>query len=103
MGDFMAALSQQLFKDNLNGEFKVDLEKNCSLVLQLTQVSAKKDQGPYESYTVEFTGPKEAPLNQGMYDLSNKSLGKHTIFLVPVGERKEGIEYEAVFSYKKES
>lgn len=97
----MAALSQQLFKANLSGEFKVKLENDGDLALQLTQVSAKKDQGPYESYTVEFTGPKEAPLNQGMYELSNKSLGKHTIFLVPVGEKKEGIEYEAVFSYEK--
>lgn len=99
----MAALSRQLFKANLNGEFKVKLENDCNLVLQLTQVSAKKDQGPYEAYTVEFTGPKEPPINQGMYELSNKALGKHTIFLVPVGERKEGIEYEAVFSYKKGS
>lgn len=98
----MPELSHALFCENLNSEFHIVSESGNPTPLHLVHVSKIKDLGPYESYSVEFTGPSIPYLRQRTYELTHIGLGAHFVFLVPVGKTDNRYEYEAVFSRKKD-
>jgi hypothetical protein len=45
-----------------------------------------------------FRGPAEPLLPQRIYRLAHPEVGTHDIFLVPIGRKPEGVEYEAIFT-----
>ena len=49
-------------------------------------------------FALIFRGPNDPVLNQGTYAVNHAELGEHSLFLVPVGPGKEGMQYQAVFS-----
>lgn len=97
----MKKFSQDSFKKALNSRFTLRLKEGGDITLELVHVSDIKDQGRFESYAIEFIGPKEKFLEQSTYELTHDVLGTHAIFLVPVGEQERGFEYEAIFSHEK--
>ncbi|MBU1169972.1 MAG: hypothetical protein KKD44_10460 [Proteobacteria bacterium] len=99
----MSNFSHASLKKHLNSEFQVIDEPGERRVLNLIRVSDIKNRGTYESYSIEFIGPKDRFLKQRIYELSHNSLGTHSVFLVPVGEGDKGYQYEAVFSRKTDS
>ncbi len=86
------------FYEVLNSEFKLAPDAGETLTLVLKEVSEIKKSGSYESFSIEFHGPKDALLKQGTYELTHDTLGTKTIFMVPVGEGDDRYEYQAVFS-----
>ena len=49
-------------------------------------------------FALEFRGPMEPVLNQGMFPVVHPELGDLAIFMVPVGPDDQGMRYEAVFN-----
>jgi len=50
------------------------------------------------AFSLRFVGPAQPLLSQGTYRLDNPALGSLDIFLVPLGPKDGGIQYEAVFT-----
>jgi len=51
-----------------------------------------------QPFSIYFTGPRDVMIKQGMYPLRHEQLGEMLIFIVPVGQATDGLEYEAVFT-----
>ena len=51
-----------------------------------------------EPFSLIFRGPAGVFLPQKIYTLSNESTEPIQIFLVPVGQDKDGFQYEALFN-----
>jgi hypothetical protein len=52
-----------------------------------------------EPFALEFAGPAQPQLEQGIYRLEHETLGSMEIFLVPIGfDPAGGVRYEAVFN-----
>ena len=62
---------------------------------RLGQTSANADRAPF---ALLFRGPKDPPLNQGMFEFRHPELGTLPLFLVPIGPDAEGLCYEVVFN-----
>lgn len=69
--------------------------------LELEEVSQLKEMPGQQSFSLFFLGPEEGMLPQHIYHLRHAELGKMDLFLVPVGRRENGIEYQAVFNLLK--
>jgi hypothetical protein len=68
------------------------------LVLMLDEVSPRAVSGTWESFSLVFRGPADAPLAQGTYGLEDAELGALELFLVPIGRDARGFRYEAAFT-----
>jgi hypothetical protein len=51
-----------------------------------------------ERFSIVFRGPRERLLQQGTYEMQHDHLGAFELFLVPVGQDRDGVYYEAVFN-----
>jgi hypothetical protein len=51
-----------------------------------------------QPFGLVFRGPAEPLLPQSIYRLAHPRLGSHDLFLVPIGRKPEGVEYEAIFT-----
>lgn len=51
-----------------------------------------------QPFGLVFRGPGEPLLPQRIYRLAHPEVGSHDIFLVPIGRKPEGVEYEAIFT-----
>lgn len=67
--------------------------------LLLEQATESPARSGYVQFALLFTAPAAQPLVQATFLLTHDTLGETPVFLVPVGQRGELIEYEAVFSY----
>lgn len=85
------------FAGQLNTKFRV-AEAAEPLELELIEVSRPKTGGGQDFFSLVFLGDKDKFLPQKIYDLEHETLGRGTIFLVPVGADETGIRYEAVFN-----
>ncbi len=70
--------------------------------LVLTECSERVTFGDFESFTLTFTGGPDAPTEQATYDLTLDGHEPLAVFLVPVGARDSGIDFNAVFNQRKE-
>ncbi len=50
------------------------------------------------SFSLEFTGPADRPLEQGSYMFRHESMGEFTLFIVPVAQESGLRWYQVVFS-----
>lgn len=89
------------FKAMLNQKFQVKHNDN-SVEMTLTEVSDKKNCGGFCSFSVILCGDKNTRLEQNNYQVTHNELGEMNLLIVPVGENKKSIEYQAVFSQKQE-
>ena len=69
--------------------------------MEVTQVKDRGSNEMVEQFSVVFKGALDAPLQQGLYQLQNETLGKVNWMLVPVGRDMDGNLYEAVFNLLK--
>jgi hypothetical protein len=51
-----------------------------------------------EPFSLLFHGPGDVRLPQRIYRLEHRALGSREVFLVPVGVRDGGYDYEAIFA-----
>jgi hypothetical protein len=88
LADFQAMLDQTFCARSEDAEFDTDL-------IEVKALTANEQQ---ENFSLLFRAPEDAPIKQGIHELS-KGDGTHlSIFLVPVSKDEKGVYFEAVFN-----
>jgi len=87
------------FAGCLNDKFHVVGEHAGRLNLELIQVSQEQTTQQQRIFSLLFRGPADKFIPQRTYKLKHRRLGETEIFLVPVGQDKEGFQYQAVFNH----
>ncbi len=89
------------FQACLHQSFTCALDET-SLELVLVEVVAlppkESEEVRREPFSLLFLGPAEPVLAQQTVPLKHDQLGELLIFLVPLGPKGEGMQYEAVFT-----
>ena len=98
----IADLKMEDFEACLHQPFQIYLEERPSpLVAELIDVTALPDHGGdlrRQPFSLILRNRDNFILPQRIYQISNEKLGSLELFLVPVGEDKQGIQYEALFA-----
>ena len=97
-----AALTHDEFNKNVNTRFQVQFDENTSVELELSTVSELKVYPRQEEFALEFRGPLDMFLGQGIRFFNHEQMGQFEIFIVPVRQDKQGFYYEAVFNRVRE-
>ena len=102
-----ASLTEEEFSKHVNTIFRINLEDQGAVDLELVQVKGYMNKPGeaegMERFSIFFTGPAKPFLLQQTYSLSHEGLGTMEIFLVPIGVDGDGFRYEAVFNYFKKA
>lgn len=98
-----ASLTHEEFSKNANTKFKVRFDENTHVELDLIAVSELKLYPQQEEFTLEFRGPLNAFLDQGVRDFSHDQMGQFELFIVPIKQDAEGFYYEAIFNRIRQS
>lgn len=95
----MDDMTYETFYALLGEKFEIALNDGSLVGLNIVEVSkARGENRPDNAFSVVFRGPPEPLLGQGTYVLGSKVTGPLPLFLVPIGETEDGLEYEAVFT-----
>jgi len=93
-----ASLTHEEFSNAKNTNFKVELDENTHVDLELVKVSDVKLHPQQEEFAIEFRGPLDKFLNQGPHNFSHGQMGQFELFIVPVSQDVQGFYYEAIFN-----
>lgn len=89
------------FEPHVGTVFPIQLQEGDPLQTKLISVK-KLGEAPKpearQAFSLLFQGPREPLLHQQIYPVEHPTAGKLDIFLVPVGEEKDGLLYEAIFT-----
>ena len=91
-------LTHDEFSKNLNTKFQVQIDENSPVELELIKVSELKVYPQQEEFAIEFRGPLDLFLNQGIFIFKHEQIGEFEIFIVPIRKDDQGFKYEAVFN-----
>lgn len=91
-------LTHDTFTKFLNAKFKVAVDNDQQVELQLDEVSELRMSDHQEQFSILFRGPNETFLGQGIRHLSHERLGDFDLFLVPISQDAQGYCYESVFN-----
>jgi hypothetical protein len=97
-----ASLTHEAFTQNANTKFRVLLDENTTVELDLVDVSELKLHPRQEEFALEFRGPLNMFLGQGVRDFSHEHMGHFELFIVPVRQDADGFYYEAIFNRIRE-
>ena len=102
-----ANLTEAEFSKHVNTKFRVELEGDTSVDLELTEVkgymSKHNEQTGMERFSIYFQGPAEPLLPQKLYAFQHPEMGSFEMFFVPIAKNEAGFRYESVFNYFKKS
>lgn len=102
-----ANLTEEEFSKHVNTKFRVELDGENSVDLELTEVkeymSRHNEQTGMERFSIYFQGPAETLLPQKLYAFQHAEMGSFEMFLVPIAKNDRGFSYESVFNYFKKS
>jgi len=99
-------LTQATLSAQLNTMFRVAQDGSQVVKIELTEVNdlrtaaVKKStaMAGKECFSLIFIGPSHTPLRQDTYAVEHSALGNFSVLLVPVGQNRQGLIYEAVFN-----
>jgi hypothetical protein len=102
----LASLSYAHFAPRLHQQFLIRPESGAPIKAELISVTnlgprptAKKGAARQSGFSIILRGPQsDTYLPQHIYSIEHGRLGKHKIFLVPIGPDEHGMRYEAVFN-----
>jgi hypothetical protein len=101
-----ATLTEEEFSKHVSTKFRVRLDAEKSVDLELTEVkgymSKQHEQTGMERFSTYFNGPAEPFLPQLLYTFEHEQMGEFEMFLVPIAKNDAGFRYESVFNYFKE-
>jgi hypothetical protein len=89
-----------MFSDKLGTAFVVDEPDMPAVELTLTEVTALHNYGQAARapFSLSFTASAERLLPQRIYWLRHATMGRQSIFLVPIAGTKEKVTYQAIFN-----
>jgi hypothetical protein len=87
----------------IGSSFRVAVPDRGDVELKITDVCkvmerVKSPRLKRQPFSIFLLGPADVLLGQGTHPLHHDEMGELTIFLVPIGKRDNGFEYEAVFT-----
>lgn len=91
-------LSLKNFAEQLNTKFDVYLTPESAVQSELIEVTELKKSDRQESFSLLFLVPNDNPVRQGVYRMEHPAFSSFELFLVPVGQDRTGIKYEAIFN-----
>jgi hypothetical protein len=97
-----ASLTHDAFTQNANTKFRVLLDENTNVELELVDVSEMKLYPQQEEFALEFRGPLNMFLGQGVRDFAHEQIGQFELFIVPIRQEADGFYYEAIFNRIRE-
>ena len=98
-----ASLTHEEFSRNANTKFQVQVDENTQVELDLIAVSELKLYPQQEEFTLEFRGPLNAFLGQGVRNFTHEQMGEFELFIVPIKQDEQGFYYEAIFNRIRKS
>jgi hypothetical protein len=93
-----ASLTHEAFAQHANTKFQVPIDENTAVELELVGISELKLHPRQEEFSLEFRGPLNMFLGQGVRNFQHEQMGNFELFIVPVQQDAEGFYYEAVFN-----
>ena len=93
-----ASLTHEEFSRNAKTKFKVQADDNTLVELELISVSELKLYPQQEEFVLEFLGPSNMFLDQGVRNFTHDQMGDFELFIVPVKQDAQGFYYEAIFN-----
>ena len=93
-----ASLTQAEFSKHANTKFQVQSGENTQVELELITVSELKVYPQQEEFTLEFRGPSDMFLGQGVRNFKHDQMGEFELFIVPIKQDAQGFYYEAIFN-----
>jgi len=100
----MSEITKAAFQALEGDDFEIHFDNDEIIRITLAEVISKEhlDSDDVENFALLFTGPLDKQLMQASFPLRHDAIGIHQIFLVPIGPKDDLMQYEAVFSRKKE-
>jgi hypothetical protein len=98
-----ASLTHEEFSKYANTKFKVQVDENTQVELDLIAVSELKLYPQQEEFSLRFRGPLDTFLGQGVRDFTHDQMGQFELFIVPIKQDEQGFYYEAVFNRLRKS
>jgi hypothetical protein len=99
MSDFARALpTREQFLRQVGRTFGTRLPDGRDVVLVLERLDDHVSTPVHQNFSLIFRVPLDMPREQGIFSLTNESLGTIDLFLVPISANAEGLELEAVFN-----
>lgn len=89
--------SRDSFAPLLNSRFQLE-GGSQSIDMELTEVSELRVSRGNESFSLVFRGPGDMFIPQETYRFNHSALGAIDLFIVPIGQDKRGLYYEASFN-----
>ena len=93
-----ASLTHEEFSKNANTKFQVEADENTQVELELISVSEIKVHPQQEEFAIQFRGPVDIFLGQGVRNFAHDQMGRFELFIVPIKQTDQGFYYEAVFN-----
>ena len=97
-----ASLTHEEFSKHANTKFQVQVGENAHVDVDLISVSELKIYPQQEEFAVEFLGPSNIFLGQGLRNFAHEQMGQFELFIVPIKQDAQGFYYEAVFNRIRE-
>lgn len=95
--------SAAFFSPHIGSAFVHSLSDGREFALTLDSVETKPslNAGEFHTFTLFFSGDREAFFSQGSYLLRHPVLGEHDIFITAISETETHFRYQAPFSVRK--
>jgi hypothetical protein len=97
-----ASLTHEEFSKYVNTKFQVEADEDTHVELELIRISEPKLRPQQEEFAVEFRGPSNIYLGQGVRNFTHDQMGHFELFIVPIKQAEQGFYYEAVFNRLRE-
>ncbi len=93
------------FAPHVGETFRISTDGSQSPDLQLVEATDLSTRYPSEQakergrpFSIIFRGPRDILLPQRTYRVEHDQIGTFDLFIVPVGQDRDGLRYEAVFN-----
>lgn len=97
-----AALTHDEFSKHTNTKFQVQVDENSNVELDLITISELKIYPQQEEFKLEFLGPANVFLGQGIRNFTHDQMGQFELFIVPIKQDEQGFYYEVIFNRIRE-
>lgn len=102
MSEFAAELpSKEDFREAVDTHFQASTPEGVPFELTLTGLEVHVDNDAQENFSLYFRTGDQVAAAQGLLSLRHSSLGEMVLFLVPISQDTEGLQFEAVFNRLK--
>jgi hypothetical protein len=99
----LESLTAEMFTGRIGERFRLRADSETAIQVELIDAkvlgsSAAADASRRKPFAILFRGPLTPVWPQRIYRVEHDGMGSFDLFLVPVGPRNGGMEYEAIFT-----